>query len=109
MPGTQGNSYKGKHLIGTGLQFQRFSQFYDWQHAGRYGAGEGTENSTSQSKGKQETLQSARRRLSSALGRARRPQSPPAQQRTSSNKATPNSGPLTVDQAYSNHHSSHSS
>jgi len=41
---TQGNSYKGKHLIGTGLQVQRFSPLSSWlealQHPGRPGAGE---------------------------------------------------------------------
>ena len=39
----QGNSYKGKHLIGSGLQFQRFcslSSWWEiWQHAGRHDAG----------------------------------------------------------------------
>ena len=29
----QGNSYKGKHLIGAGLQFQRFSPLSSWQEA----------------------------------------------------------------------------
>ena len=29
----QGNSYKGKHLIGAGLQFQRLSPFSSWQKA----------------------------------------------------------------------------
>ena len=38
----QSNSYKRKHLIG---QFQRFS-LLSWGHAGRYGAGEKTKNST---------------------------------------------------------------
>jgi hypothetical protein len=46
----QGNSYKGKHLTGAALQFQRFSQL-SWQeaqqHAGRHGAGEGAESCTS--------------------------------------------------------------
>ena len=46
-----GNSHKGKHLIGAGLQFQRFSPLLSWQeawqHAGRHGAGEGAESSTS--------------------------------------------------------------
>lgn len=46
----QGNSYKGKHVLGAGLQFQRFSPLSSWweawQCAGRYGAG-GTESSTS--------------------------------------------------------------
>jgi hypothetical protein len=39
----QGNPYRGKHLIGAGLQFQGFSplsSWWDtWQHAGRHGAG----------------------------------------------------------------------
>jgi hypothetical protein len=47
----QGNSYKGKHLIGAGLQFLRFSPFLPWQetwqHVGRHGAGEVTERFTS--------------------------------------------------------------
>ena len=38
----QGNSYKGKHLIGTGLQFERFSPLSSWweawQHTVRHGA-----------------------------------------------------------------------
>jgi hypothetical protein len=48
---------KGQHLIGAGLRFPRFSllsfQRFSllsseaWQHAGRHGAGEGTESSTS--------------------------------------------------------------
>jgi hypothetical protein len=46
-----GNSYKGKHLTGVGLQFQRFSSLLSWweawQHAGRHGAGEKAESSTS--------------------------------------------------------------
>jgi hypothetical protein len=41
---THGNSYKGKHLIGVGLQFQRFSLLSSWQEiwqcAGRHDAGE---------------------------------------------------------------------
>ena len=48
----QGNSYKGKHLVGAGLQFQRFrplsSWWEAWQHAGRHGArgAEGSEEET---------------------------------------------------------------
>jgi hypothetical protein len=42
-------SYKGKHLIGTGLQVQRFSPLLiwweAWQYTGRHGAGEGLERS----------------------------------------------------------------
>ena len=47
----QSNSYKGKHLIGAGLQFQRFSSLSSWweawQDKGRHGAGEGAESATS--------------------------------------------------------------
>ena len=49
------NSYKGKHLIGAGLQLQRFSPLSSWQEAwqraGRHGAGEGAQSSTSGSAG----------------------------------------------------------
>jgi hypothetical protein len=45
-----GNSYKGKHLIGDGLQVQRCSPLSSWgkawQHRGRHGAGGGAESST---------------------------------------------------------------
>ena len=44
-------SYKEKHLVGAGLQIQRFSLLISWweawQHAGRHRAGEGAESSTS--------------------------------------------------------------
>ena len=43
------NSYKEKHLIEAGLQFQRFSPlswWEAWQYAGRHGAREGAESST---------------------------------------------------------------
>ena len=53
-----GNSYKGKHFIGAGLQFQRFRT---WQHAGRHGAREGAESSASSSAG-------SRRRLRATVG-----------------------------------------
>jgi hypothetical protein len=51
-----GNSYKKKkHLVGAGLQFQRFSSLSSWQeawwHTGRHDAGEGAENSISGSAG----------------------------------------------------------
>ena len=40
----EGNSYKGQHLIGAGLQVQRFSPLLSkrkiWQCPGRHGAGE---------------------------------------------------------------------
>ena len=42
---TKGSSYKRKHLIGAGLEFQRFSPLLSWweawQYPGRHGAGEG--------------------------------------------------------------------
>jgi hypothetical protein len=44
----QGNSYKGKHLIGAGLQFLRFnplsSEQEAWQHTGRHDAGRAKRN-----------------------------------------------------------------
>ena len=48
----QDNSYKAQqHLIRAGLQVQRFSPLSSWQEAwqcaGRHGAGEGAESSTS--------------------------------------------------------------
>jgi hypothetical protein len=43
----QGKSYKGLHLIGAGLQVQRFSPLSSWweawQHPGRHGARGGAE------------------------------------------------------------------
>jgi len=46
-----GNSYEGKHLLRTGLQFQRFSPLSLWQGTwwlvGRHGAREGAKSSTS--------------------------------------------------------------
>jgi hypothetical protein len=46
----QGKFYKGKHLIGVGLQIQRFSLLSSWweawQHTGSLGGG-GAESSTS--------------------------------------------------------------
>ena len=48
---TIGNFYKGKYLIESGLQFQRFSPLSPWQeawqYAGRHGAGEGGKSSIS--------------------------------------------------------------
>jgi hypothetical protein len=45
------NSYKGKHLIGSGLEFQRFSPlslwWEAWQCPGRCDAGEVVESSMS--------------------------------------------------------------
>jgi hypothetical protein len=53
------NSYKG-HLVGAGLQVQRFSPLSSWweawQHPGRHDAGEGTESSTSSSEGRRKRL-----------------------------------------------------
>jgi hypothetical protein len=52
----QDNSYKGQHLIGAGLQVQRFCPLSSmqevWQHPGRHGAG-AAESSISCSKDKQ--------------------------------------------------------
>jgi hypothetical protein len=64
----QCNSYKGQHLIGTGLQILRLSplssKWETWQHPGRHGAG-GAESSTSCSEDKQKTdSHMARRRVS---------------------------------------------
>ena len=46
----QSNSYKGKHLIGSGLQFQRFSPLLSWQEVcqptGQHGALNRAESST---------------------------------------------------------------
>jgi hypothetical protein len=54
----QGISYKGKHVIGPGLQFQSFSPLSSrqeaWQHPGRYNDGDEAESSTSGSEGSQE-------------------------------------------------------
>jgi hypothetical protein len=47
----QDNPYTRQHLIGAGLQVQRFSSLSSrweaWQHPGRHGAGKGAEISTS--------------------------------------------------------------
>ena len=55
------NSYKGKHLTGAGLQFQRVSPLASrqeawWWCAGRYGAGERAESSTFWSTGSRRLL-----------------------------------------------------
>jgi hypothetical protein len=46
----QGNSNKGKHLIGAGVKVQRFSSLTSWwdalQHAGKLEDGERVERST---------------------------------------------------------------
>jgi hypothetical protein len=66
----QGNSCKGQHLIGAGLQVQRFiplsSRWEAWQYPGRYGVMEGVQSSIFCSKGNQEKahFQVARRRFS---------------------------------------------
>ena len=52
------NSYKGKHLIGAGLQFQRFSPS-SWWHTGRPDAREVAESSTSASSGSTEIMRLA--------------------------------------------------
>jgi hypothetical protein len=53
-------SLKREHLIGSGLQFQRFSLLSSWweawEHPGRHGAGEGAENSTSLSSDSKEEI-----------------------------------------------------
>jgi hypothetical protein len=58
--GIMTNSYKGKHLTGAALQFQRFSPlpswWETWWHAGRHGIGEGSESSISLSAGSKERL-----------------------------------------------------
>jgi hypothetical protein len=41
----QGNSYKGQHLIGAGLQIQYIISAGAWQHLSRHGAA-GAERST---------------------------------------------------------------
>jgi len=50
--------YKGKHLIGAGLQFERFRSLLSWMEAwwpvGRYVAGERAESSTPGSSGNRE-------------------------------------------------------
>jgi hypothetical protein len=63
----QGNSYKGKHFAGAGLQVLRFSLLSwqeAWQCAGRHGTREA--DSSTSSKGKQEMtfFQAARKRVS---------------------------------------------
>ena len=53
----QGNSYKGQHLFGAGLEFQSFSPLLSWREAwqcgGRHSAGAGAESCKS-SEGSQE-------------------------------------------------------
>ena len=77
--------YKRKHWIGSDLQFQRFSLLSLWQeawwHAGRCGAG-GAESSTSWAPGRNIVLHCTELEH-------RRPQTPPPQWHTSSNKTTP--------------------
>jgi hypothetical protein len=49
-----GNSYKGKYLIGTGLQLRGLVHYYHGgSMAGRHGAREVAENSTSQAAGRE--------------------------------------------------------
>jgi hypothetical protein len=80
--------YEGKHLIGAGVQFQRFSPLSSWweaqQHAGRHGAvREGAENSVSRSAG-------SRKRLRHIL----------LQSHTYSNKATPPNSDMAAFKSY---------
>lgn len=71
------HSYNGKHLIGTGLQCQRFgpllSWWKAWQQASRLGAG-GVKNSMSWSAGSRKGLASSGR-VPSILGQNPTPQS----------------------------------
>jgi hypothetical protein len=71
----QSNSYKGKHLMGSCLQFQRFSPSSSWQEAWQC--------SGDMVLAEQGALhfdpKAARRRFYSTLGGAYRPQSPPTQ------------------------------
>ena len=117
----QGNSYKGKHLIGAGLRFQRFSPLSSWQeawqHPGRHGTGEGAERSRSWSKLSQKETLLCRQPVKDSHPCCtepeyrRRPQNLPTQWHTLSNKATPIPTrpyflimPLLMGQAYPNHH-----
>ena len=45
------HSYGEIHLIGAGLQIQKFSLLVSWWEAGRHGVGEGAESSASRSTG----------------------------------------------------------
>jgi hypothetical protein len=45
-----GNNYKGKHFLGTGLQFQRLSPLSSWWEPSQH-AGKGVERSTPGSTG----------------------------------------------------------
>jgi hypothetical protein len=81
----QGNSYKGKHLIGAGLQFQRFSPLSSrWEAMAEMVV--------------EKELRVLHLDMQAAEGdcvphwanlKHRRPQSPPSQWHSSSNKATP--------------------
>jgi hypothetical protein len=54
------NSYKEKHLIGIGLEFQMFillsSWWEAWLHVGRHGGREGNESSASRSVGSRKSF-----------------------------------------------------
>ena len=50
-----GNSYKGKHVIGTGVWFQRCSPLLAWQETWQYAARHGTV-STSGCQGSRKTI-----------------------------------------------------
>ena len=108
----QGNVPKEQHLIGAGLQLQRFSPLSSWweawQHPGRHGAGEGAESSTSWSEGRQEdTLFYTVWNLSTGgnlkahlyIGTL-----PPTRPHLLQQGHTPNTA-TSMTQAYSNHHS----
>ena len=108
----QGNSYKGKHFIGAGLQFERLSTLSSWWEAwqltGRYGAWNWELYILIQRQPGRDGLSSPGSQEESLfhVGRSlntRSPQSLPVQWHTSSNKATPNSAIYLV-QPYSNHH-----
>jgi hypothetical protein len=76
------NSYKGNHLIGVGLQFQRSSPLSSWhetwRHAGRHGTGKEAESSTSSVTSRRNNC-----RPHWALLEHMRPPSPPPQWHTS--------------------------
>ena len=113
----QGNSYEGKHFTGAGLQFQRFSPLSSWWEAWRCAGRHGAEMRVLHL-----DLKAVRRLTSTGNQKealfctgwclsTRRPQSPPTQWCTSSNKATPISirphlliVPLPMGHSYSNHH-----
>jgi hypothetical protein len=72
----QGNSYKGQHSIGAGLQFKRLSQFSSWWKHSRVQTDMELEKELRilhldlRAARRQSLLQAARRRVSCPLGRA---------------------------------------